>query len=426
VFHLQQLTKTDCRGDWSPTPKRSTFMRKTNCLHLLLTVAALAALPLIAVSARADKGDIYETNMGMVLRILPSGGTTPITFAQGLPNPKGLVFDGSGRLYVADASAGSITLFTLPDGTAGTYTTGLSSPVGVALDVLGNLYVGESGSGNISKFARDGTKTSFASGLGAPSGLAFDNSGNLFVADFAGGVIYQITPVGTKTTFATGLGAPAGLAFDSAGNLFEADSSTGSILKFAPNGTKTTFATGLSRPYGLAFEASGDLIVSDNGNGSTFRFTPAAVRTTVFNSNFNTPQFVAIEPATHQLLNISTRGFVEGGNHILIAGFIIGGSGPIGTTVVVRAIGPSLSTAGIVDPLADPLLVIRNSNGTLVASNDNWQDAPLAQRVGGTLAPPDAHESALQLVLQGGAYTAIVTSANGMTGTALVEVYNLQ
>ena len=309
-----------------PHAERSTFMRKTNCLHLLLTVAALAALPLIAVSARADKGDIYETNMGMVLRILPSGGTTPITFAQGLPNPKGLVFDGSGRLYVADASAGSITLFTLPDGTAGTYTTGLSSPVGVALDVLGNLYVGESGSGNISKFARDGTKTSFASGLGAPSGLAFDNSGNLFVADFAGGVIYQITPVGTKTTFATGLGAPAGLAFDSAGNLFEADSSTGSIFKFAPNGTKTTFATGLSRPYGLAFEASGDLIVSDNGNGSTFRFTPAAVRTTVFNSNFNTPQFVAIEPATHQLLNISTRGFVEGGNHILIAGFIIGGS----------------------------------------------------------------------------------------------------
>lgn len=401
-------------------------MRKTTCLHQLLTAATLAALSLIAVSARANPGDIYETNLGMVLRMLPVGGITPITFAQGLSNPKGLVFDGIGRLYVADASAGTIMLFTLPDGTAGTYTTGLSSPVSLAFDVLGNLYVGESGTGNITQFAQNGTKTTFASGLGQPAGLAFDTSKNLFVADFAGGIIYQITPAGTKTTFATGLGAPAGLAFDSTGNLFEADSSTGSIFKFAPDGTKTTFATALSRPFGLAFEASGNLIVSDNGNGSTFRFTPAGVRTTVFNSNFNTPQFVAIEPATHQLLNMSTRGFIEGGDHILIAGFIIGGSGPIGTTIVVRALGPSLATAGVVDPLADPLLGIRDSNGTLIAFNDNWQDAPIAQRAGGTLAPTDPRESALQLVLQGGAYTAIVTSANGMPGTALVEVYNLQ
>jgi sugar lactone lactonase YvrE len=401
-------------------------MRKTNCLHLLLTAAALAALPLIAISAHAEKGDIYETNNGTILRILPAGGGTPITFAQGLFSPKGLVFDGAGRLYVADASRGSIMRFTTPDGAGFTLVQGLSSPVGILFDQLGNLFVGEAGSGNIIKFDQNGTKTTFASGLGAPAGLAFDNNGNLFVADFAGGKIFQITPAGTTTTFATGLGSPAGLAFDSAGNLFEADSSTGSIFKFAPGGTKTTFATGLSHPYGLAFEDTGNLIVSDNGNGSTFRFTPAGVRSTLFGNNFNTPQFVAIEPATHQLLNLSTRGFVEGGDHILIAGFIIGGNGPVGTTVVVRALGPSLSTAGVVDPLPDPLLGIRDSNGTLVAFNDNWQDAPLAQRVGGTLAPTDAHESALQLVLHGGSFTAIVTSANGTTGTAVVEVYNLQ
>jgi sugar lactone lactonase YvrE len=402
-------------------------MRKTKCLHLLLTAAALAALPLIAVSTRAATGDIYETNMGLVLRIRPTGGT-PITFAEGLSNPKGLVFDGNGRLFVADASAGSIIVFTTPDGAGATYVSGLSSPVGVALDQLGNLFVGEAGSGNIIKFAQDGTRTTFATGLGAPAGLAFNNNGNLFVADFEGGKIYQITLAGTTSTFATELGLPAGLAFDSAGNLFEADSSTGSIFKFAPDGTRTTFATGLGRPYGLAFEASGNLIVADNDNGSTFRFTPAGVRTTVFSSDFNTPQFVAIEPATHQLLNISTRGFIEGGDRILIAGFIVGGNGPVGTTVVVRAIGPSLSTAGIVDPLPDPVLEIRDSSGTLVAFNDNWQDAPLAQRVGSNLEPTDAHESALQLVLHGGAFTAIVYGGGtgSSTGTAVVEAYNLQ
>jgi sugar lactone lactonase YvrE len=402
-------------------------MRKTNCLHLLLTAAALAALPLIAVNAHAAKGDIYETNMGMVLKMVSNGGT-PITFAQGLSSPKGLVFDGTGKLYVADASRDAIIVFTLPDGAGFTYASNLSSPVGITFDPLANLFVGESGSGNIIKFARDGTRTTFASGLGAPAGLAFNSNGNLFVADFAGGKIYQITPEGTTTTFATGLGLPAGLAFDSAGNLFEADSSTGSIFKFAPDGTRTTFATGLSRPYGLAFEDSGNLIVADNGNGSTFRFTPAGVRGTVFNSNFNTPQFVAIEPATHQLLNVSTRGFVEGGDHIVIAGFIIGGNGPVGTTVVVRAIGPSLSAAGVIDPLPDPVLEVRDSSGTLIAMNDNWQDAPVSQRVGSTLAPTNPQESALQLVLLGGSYTAIVYGGGtgATTGTAVVEVYNLQ
>ena len=403
------------------------IMRKTNCLHLLLSAAALAALPLIALNARAAVGDIFETNMGMVLRMVSDGGT-PITFAQGLSNPKGLVFDGTGKLYVADASRNAILVFTLPDGTGFTYASNFSSPVGVAFDQVANLYVAESGSGNIIKIARDGTRTTFASGLGAPAGLAFDNSGNLFVADFGGGKINQITPAGTTTTFATGLGLPAGLAFDSAGNLFEADSSTGSIFKFAPDGTKTTFATGLSRPYGLAFDAVGNLIVADNGDGSTFRFTPAGVKGTIFNSNFNTPQFVAIEPATHQLLNISTRGFVQGGDHIVIAGFIIGGNGPVGTTVVVRAIGPSLSTAGVLDPLPDPVLEVRDSSGTLIAFNDNWQDAPPEQRVSGTLAPTDALESAVQLVLHGGAFTAIVYGggAGATTGTAVVEVYNLQ
>ncbi len=406
-----------------PHAERSTFMRKTNCLRLLLTAAALTAVSLIATKARAGVGDIYETNNGMILRFT---GGTPNTFAPSLSNPKGLAFDGSGHVFAAAAGSGTILRFNTIDGTATTFASGLSSPVGLTFDQTGNLFEADSGSGTIFKFSTaDGTKTTFATGLGAPGGLAFDGNGNLFVADFAGGAIYKITPDGTKSTFATGLSLPAGLAVDSAGNVFEGDSGSGTIFKFTPAGTKTSFATGLSGPYGLAFEATGNLIEADKDSGSTFRFTPAGVRSTVFTSAFNTPQFVAIEPAPHQILNISTRGFVEGGDHILIGGFIIGGIGPVGTTVVVRAIGPSLSTAGIVDPLADPVLEVRDSSGTLVAFNDNWQDASPAQRVGSNLAPTDAHESALQLVLLGGAYTAIVTSADGTTGTAMVEVYNL-
>jgi sugar lactone lactonase YvrE len=403
-------------------------MRKTNRLHLLLTAAALATGSLLAISARGGVGDIYETNMDQILRMNPIGGVTPSTFASGLGSPKGLAFDGNGRLYVADAAAGTINLYTTPDGSASLYLTGLRSPVGLAFGLTGEfLYIGEAGSGTITKVGTDGSRVIFATGLGAPAGLAFANNGNLFVADFTGGKIYQVTPAGTATPFASGLNFPAGLAFDSAGNLFEADSGSGTILKFAPDGTHTTFASALSTPYGVAFEASGNLIVSDHGNGGTFRYSPAGNQTVIFSSNFNTPQFVAIEPAIHQFLNISTRGFIQGGDHILIAGFIIGGAGPVGITVVVRAIGPSLP-ASVLDPLPDPVLEVRDSSGALIAMNNDWQDAPAAQHVDPNLAPTNPHESALKLVLRGGSYTAIVYGGgNGATtGTAVVEAYKVQ
>jgi sugar lactone lactonase YvrE len=410
-----------------PHAQRSTFMRKTNCLPLLLAAAAMAVMPLIAVSARAGVGDIYETNDGMILRFLPTGGT-PSTFASNLSNPKGLALDGNGHVFVADADGGVIIRYNTIDGQGGiTFASGLSSPVGLTFDVLGNLFESDAGSGAIFKFSTvDGTRTTFATGLSGPAGLAFDRNGNLFVADFAGGAIYKFTSDGTKTTFASGLSFPAGLAIDSSNNVFEADSGSGTIFKFTPDGIKTAFATGLSSPYGLAFEASGNLVEADKDSGSTFRFTPTGDRSTIFSSDFNTPQFVAVEPAPHRFLNISTRGFVQGGDHILIAGFIVGGSGPVGTTVALRAIGPSLSTAGILDPLPDPVLEVRDASGTLVGFNDNWADAPPAQLIGFNFQPTDSHESALQLVLHGGAFTAIVSGAGGLVGTALVEVYDLQ
>lgn len=397
-------------------------MRKLICLHLLLTAAALAALPMLAVSARAAVGDIYETNNNQILRFQ---GGVPGTYSANLSNPKGLAFDGIGHLFVAQAGAGTLVRFNTPDASGFTILTGLSSPVGLAFDVNGNLFIGESGNGNVTKLAPDGNRSVLASGLGAPAGLAAANNGDLFVADFAGGIIYRVTPDGTKTAFATGLSFPAGLAFDRAGNLFEADSGTGSIFKFAPDGAKTTFATGLGRPYGLAFEDSGSLIVADNANGSTFRYTAAGVQSTIFSNDFNIPQFVAIEPTSHLLINISTRGLVTGGNHLLIAGFVVSGNGPVGTSVVIRALGPSLSASGISDPLADPAVEVRDSSGALVASNNDWHDASPEQQVPFTFQPTSDREAAIKVSLRGGAFTAVVSSATGTTGTALVEVYSV-
>ena len=402
-------------------------MTKNNLLRPFLTTAGIfASVFLMAGSLRAAVGNIYETNNGMILRF-GVAGTTPTTFASGLSNPKGLVFDGKGHLYVADAGRNAILFYNTFDASVGTFATGLSSPIGLALDSSGNLFEADSGSGNILKFAAaDGTKTTFASGAGAIAGLAFDASGNLYAADFSNGAILKFTPAGTKSTFASGLSFPAGLAVDSSGNVFEADSGSNTIFKFTPAGVKSSFVTGLSVPYGLAFDNAGNLVEADHGSGSTFSFTPDGTKTTIFTSGFNVPQFVAVEPSVHALLNLSTRGFVQTGDHILIAGFIIGGTGPIGTQVVVRGIGPSLTAAGITDALQDPVLELHNASGAIIATNDNWKDTQQDLISASTLAPTDDRESAILTTLGGGSYTAVVRGVNNTTGTAVVEVYNLQ
>jgi hypothetical protein len=74
------------------------------------------------------------------------------------------------------------------------------------------------------------------------------------------------------------------------------------------------------------------------------------------------------------LANISTRGFVQTGDNVMIGGFILGG-GTSGAQVLVRAIGPSLGAAGVNGALSDPTLELRDADGTLISSNDNWQDS---------------------------------------------------
>ena len=124
-----------------------------------------------------------------------------------------------------------------------------------------------------------------------------------------------------------------------------------------------------------------------------------------------------------KLANIATRGFVSTGDNVMIGGFIIGG---VPTRVVVRAIGPSLTGFGISGALQDPTLALKDSNGTTLISNNDWQQGQPVEIQQAGLAPTDPHESALLATLPLGQYTAIVSGNNNTTGVALVEVYALQ
>ena len=103
----------------------------------------------------------------------------------------------------------------------------------------------------------------------------------------------------------------------------------------------------------------------------------------------------------------------------MIAGFILGG-GLNDDTVLVRGIGPSLAASGVPNPLANPILELRNSSGALVASNDDWQNGPPV-----SLPPSDTLEAAIERTLPTGAYTALLSGVNSGTGVGLVEVYDL-
>ncbi|MDQ3116772.1 MAG: hypothetical protein M3Q86_09230, partial [Verrucomicrobiota bacterium] len=130
------------------------------------------------------------------------------------------------------------------------------------------------------------------------------------------------------------------------------------------------------------------------------------------------------EAADSELANISTRGFVDTGDNVMIGGLIVGDG--VNTTVVVRAIGPSLGAIGVSNPLQNPTLELHGTNGDLLASDDDWKDTQQAEIEAAGLAPTDDRESAILSVLAPGLYTAIVRGKDDTTGVGLMEVYNLQ
>jgi len=129
--------------------------------------------------------------------------------------------------------------------------------------------------------------------------------------------------------------------------------------------------------------------------------------------------------ANAQPTNLSGRAFVGAGNDVLIGGTIIGGNAGSLLHVLVRALGPSLASAGVTTPLADPTLSLRDANGNVIANNDNWKDSQQAAIAATGKAPPNDHESAILALLAPGKYTAIVAGKNGTTDVALIEVYSL-
>jgi hypothetical protein len=133
--------------------------------------------------------------------------------------------------------------------------------------------------------------------------------------------------------------------------------------------------------------------------------------------------------STSKPINVSTRGQVGTDANIMIVGFVIAGNQQ--QTVLIRAVGPTLGQAPFNVPgvLADPTIELYNAAGTKIAENNNWGGssamADIFSRAGAFALPADSLDCALVVNVAPGAYTVQVRGANGGTGVAIVEVYEI-
>lgn len=130
---------------------------------------------------------------------------------------------------------------------------------------------------------------------------------------------------------------------------------------------------------------------------------------------------------TARFVNLSARTAVGTGNDILIAGFVVGGSGS--AQLLIRAIGPTLTDFGVGGALADPVLNLFQTSGTMLAENDDWGGDPALvdafSQTGAFGLPNTSKDAALLVTVQSGGFTAQVSGADGGTGIALVEIYEI-
>lgn len=125
-----------------------------------------------------------------------------------------------------------------------------------------------------------------------------------------------------------------------------------------------------------------------------------------------------------RLANISTRGQVQTGDNVMIAGFVV--SGFDSQRVIIRGLGPSLAASHLSNTLNDPMLEIYNRQGTIIVLNDNWKDRQEMEITATGIPPQDDREAAVVSTLAPGPYTAILRGKNSSVGIGVIEVYRLQ
>jgi hypothetical protein len=232
---------------------------------------------------------------------------------------------------------------------------------------------------------------------------------------------FIVTGIAPKTVIIRAIGPSIGLPGQLANPILELRNSAGALLdqnddwQVSNSHTQDIIDKGLAPANSL----ESALMATLPANGAAYT---AIVRGANNTTGIGVVQIYDVDPfGNARLANISSRGPVQTGDNVLIAGMIV--VGQTSQTVVVRAIGPSLSLIG---KLADPALELRDGNGAMVEANDDWDLSNNKQAlINSGLAPTNPVESAIIRALPPGNYTAIVKGSGGTTGIAVVEAYGI-
>jgi streptogramin lyase len=423
-------------------------------------------------------GNVYVADQDnySIRKITPEAVVT--TFAAPSANESfgsfGVAVDSAGNVYVPTNYYGLIRKIT-PEGLRTTVGTAPGA-TSLAVDNAGNIYVTIIEQNIIQKINAVGVLSTIAgspplsgnvSGVGTaarfyrPQGIAADSAGNVYVADgnnhtirigHAVALAPQLANISTRLAVGTGDNALIG------GFIITGTQTTKIILRAIgpsltqfgvpgalPDPILELYDSGgalLARNDDWGFTQIGGIIDGSSGNVQDTGLAPTQDResamvvtlsqgayTTIVRGQNNTTGVALVEAfdldwgVDAKLANISTRGFVQTGDNVMIGGTIVRGSAE--STVLIRAIGPSLANFGIPNALADPTLELHDGNGALMNSNDNWRDTQQAEIEARGLAPTNDLESAILATLSPGGYTAIVRGKNDTTGVAVVEAYEL-
>jgi hypothetical protein len=431
---------------------------------------------------------VADTYNRAVRMISPGGSVTTLNGSQArFYYPQGIAVDGSGNIYVADGDNQAIMVggaLTAPPGGAQvasqSITSGQNATFSDGTAVAATTYQWQmsANSGGTWSNLSDGSAYSGSATVTltvtAPS---ISQSGDVFRVQLANAAGSSVSGTATLTVVAGVVtGGPTGSAriINLSIRSFVGTGASAVTVGMAINGTGskqmlirgvgptlTTFGvTGvLGNPQISLFNSASVMINSDvawggganltsvfaslgafalpatSADSALFVSLPAGTTYTAQVSGVNGATGVALaelydaDPGNPpaRLINVSARALAGTGSSVLTAGFVIGGSGT--ETLLIRGIGPGLTPYGVTGVLAAPQITLFDSLGNVVATNAGWGGgsalAAVFAQVGAFSLAANSADSAILITLPAGSYTAQVSGANGSTGIALAEVYEV-
>jgi len=353
-----------------------------------------------------DDGLFPASSTTVVRKIAPNGkvSTLPVPY---YPTPSGVSFsnydllrsgvavDGEGNLFITEHTGTSTTLRRIAtDGSVSTIAGSSLSRFG------GSVFGSNDGDGSVAQFYN-------------PSDIAVDGAGNLYVADTGNntirvGALEPVAPVITAQPQSQTVARGRPVAFNATASGTPAPS-----YQWTKDGITLPGAT----------EATLIIIGATTADAGAYQ---CIVTNTAGSTTSTIATLTVVDAmAPGRFRNFSARASASSSRSIVV-GFVV--VGPRQKNVLIRGIGPTLASFGVSGALADPKLEIFSAAGQRLAENDNWQPglASVFTSAGAFALSADSKDAALLLPLQPGAYTAVLSSADGGSGVGLIELYEVQ